>query len=224
MKANGGVNAILVGLTVFSLNGAGQAAVIGTATLKANPPAVGFAAPDAALGAPWVSYVLRLQSTAGELIGGIDVDIFGSLHQRWDYDSSEGPFPTSSSLNQTNGDSHLMAQSFGFGGPTEDNPGTGSPLPNTATAYYGVGSHIGGTWGISSPQTSANLAYIVVPSNQLHLLDIEVNVANANGSIIGRLTERDFFPNVPEPASGVLLVVGILASTCARRRYFHRAS
>ena len=64
------------------LSGSVEGAVMGVATLHAIPPGVPFTSPDSALGAPWVSYSLDLQSTAGELIGAIDAEIKGPLHQR----------------------------------------------------------------------------------------------------------------------------------------------
>ena len=78
-------------------------------------------------------YTLGLQSTAGELIGAVDVSITGQLHQRWTFDEDSAAMflpTTSNSGNITNGDSHLRAVTgamFGAG-PIEDNPGTGSPL------------------------------------------------------------------------------------------------
>ncbi len=170
-----------------------EAAVIGTATLVRQPPGVPFAAPDAALPAPWVGYSLGLQTTASELIAGIDVTIHGTLHQRWVFNEDFAMFdPTPNSANQSNGDSHLRAPAqIGFNGPSEDNSGNGSPLADTATSDYGVGSFLSGTWGVTNA-TTANLAYIVIPSGSEPLTDIRVLVGNSQGDIIGELTSRDF--------------------------------
>jgi hypothetical protein len=185
--------ALVVALAVSS---AAQAAILGTATLKGNPPGVAFTSPDQALAAPWQSYALDLASNAGELIGGIDVVISGQLHQRWTFDEDAGAFiATGNSANTTNGDSHLRAVTgaiFGAG-PTEDNPGTGSPLANTATAQYGVGTSLSGAWGITAAASTASLAYIVIPANSIPTLNIAVKVADPGGNIIGDLNCSSFF-------------------------------
>lgn len=165
------------------------AAVIGSATLVRNPPTIPFSAPDAALGAPWVAYTLDLQATAGEIIAAVDVSITGPLHQRWVFNEDlEAYAPTAISANITSGDSHLRAPAgglFAFG-PSEDNSGTGSPLADTVTSHYGVGSFLRGAWGIPTATQSGNaaLAYIVVPSNRIHELSIRVLAANPHGDII----------------------------------------
>lgn len=173
-----------------TLCGSVEAAVIGTATLKADPPGVAFTSPDAGLGAPWVSYVLSVQTTAGELIGGLDVDIEGPLHQRWNFNEDSGLFlPTTNSQNQTNGDSHFMASAGAlfFDLLHEDNSGAGSPLSDTTSADYGVGSFMNGAWGLATPATSTNVAYIVVPQDQLSAINVRVVVADPAGNIIGRI-------------------------------------
>ncbi len=176
-----------------------QAAVIGTTALVRNPPGVPFNAPEAALGAPWVGYTLGLATNAGELIGGIDVSIGGTLHQRWtvgeDPDTGDPiNVSTPNSTNATAGDSHLRAVTgalFGSG-PDEDNSLAGSPLANTATNTYGVGSFLKGAWGITNALTTANLAYIVIPFGSQTTTDIRVAIADPNGNIIGNLTSANF--------------------------------
>lgn len=210
--------ALVVALAAGSM---AQAAVIGSATLKGNPPGVAFTSPDAALGSPWVSYALDLSTTAGELIGGIDVSITGQLHQRWTFDEDQGVFvPTGNSANMTNGDSHLRAVTgalFGAG-PTEDNPGTGSPLPDTATSDYGVGTSLSGAWGITAAASTASLAYIVVPATSLTTpgqFAISVSVANPAGDIIGTL-DRSAFAGLPSAGGGTVTVGDLnLASLAA---------
>ena len=87
----------------------------------------------------------------------------------WVFNEDSGTYdPTPSSANQSNGDSHLRRPAGGlffYMGPYEDNSGTGSPLADTVTADYGVGSFLQDVWGIPSPTTTtASVAYIVVPA------------------------------------------------------------
>jgi hypothetical protein len=191
-------------LAVVVLGGTyAQAAVIGVTTLVREPPVTPFSAVagtnDVSLGAPWVGYTLGVQSdNVAELIGGIDVLINGQLHQRWtpgeDENGDPTNLPTGNSGNATNADSHLRASAgalFGAG-PTEDNSGAGSPLANTASAFYGVGSALSGAWGILIPGSTANVAYIVVPKGSEPQLDIRAVIASPTGDIIGQLDESDF--------------------------------
>lgn len=193
-----------IGLAVLGIVGAvvlstsASAAIVGTATLKANPPGVAFGSPDAALAAPWKSYSLDINGNAGEIIAAVDVSITGQLHQRWTFDEDSGNFvQTANSANQANGDSHLRALTgalFGSG-PSENNPGTGSPLPSTASAQYGVGTSLAGAWGIPGPSqsSSASLAYIVIQDSSLPQTNIAVKVADGLGNIIANLGCSDFF-------------------------------
>ncbi len=188
-------------IAVWEFGTIAEAAIIGTATLVRNPPTVPFTAPESALGAPWVGYELSLQSTAGEIIAAVDVTINGQLHQRWsDIDFDTIPDPSPNSANVSQGDSHLSAipGALFASGPVEDNPGTGSPL-TSGSFLYGVGTYLRGAWGIraASQTTSASLAYIVIPSGSLHLLDVRVRAANSAGDIIADLTESDFFDVFP---------------------------
>jgi hypothetical protein len=170
-----------------------QAAVIMTSTLVRNPPGTPFTSPDTGLGSPWRGYTLGLETTAGELIGGINVLVTGQLHQRWtpgeDDDGNPTLLPTANSANATNGDSHLRAVAGGLfaWGPLEDNSLAGSPLANTATAAYGIGTYLRGAWGIPNAQTTANVAYIVVPAGSEPTTNVIMEVANPMGDIIGRI-------------------------------------
>src|SRR5688500_3045530 len=87
---------MLAALVVLPASGA-LAAIMAVATPVANPPGTAFTAPDAGLGAPWRSYQLSLQATAGELVGAVDVTINGPLHQRWgpdnDFNGEGDPTP-----------------------------------------------------------------------------------------------------------------------------------
>jgi hypothetical protein len=185
-----------------------SAAIIGTATLIKSPPGAAYSSPDAALGSPWVSYRLSVSSTNGEIIQAIQANITGQLHQRWNPDpDNDGAFlPTAQSTNQANGDTHLLAPSgslFGSG-PTEDNPGTGSPLASTATAKYGVGTSLQGAWSLvgANVGSAANVAYLVIPKGTEINWNISIQVADPNGATIGTLTAADFgwgFPPLNPP-------------------------
>jgi hypothetical protein len=218
---------VLVAAATFC--GLAEGAVLGTATLERNPPGLPFSAPDGDLSSPWVAYSLSLQSTTSTKIAALDVRIKGPLHQRWVYNDSTATFdPTPNGVEMSSGDSHLLApvnNTLLVIGPSEDNSGVGSPLADTASSDYGIGSMLHGVWGYvsASHSTSHTFAYIVVPRGQLSALDIEVQSASGAGEIFNTLTERDFFPNVPEPTSSVLLGVGlIIGGLLARRRQHDR--
>ncbi len=202
MNANGTVKSIQ---KIASNPDNGPTEVVGTATLLANPPSIAFASPDVALGSPWVSYALDLATTNGALIGGVDVTITGQLHQRWTFDEDSGTFlPTANSNDISTGDSHLRSVSgalFGAG-PSENNSGADSPLSDTATFDYGVGTTLSGAWGIVSATSTATMAYIVTRSDSILNLDISVKVANPDGDIIGTLDESDFGFGDPMLADG----------------------
>lgn len=203
---------VCAALVAVMLAATAQAAIIGTATLQRQPPGNPFASPDAALGAPWVGYSLGLQSD-GEIIAAVDVTINGQLHQRWtpgeDENGDPVDLPTANSANQTNGDSHLRAVTgalFGAG-PFEDNSKVGSPLANTPTAVYGIGTTLSGAWGIplASQGTTANLAYIVIPENSKPSIDIRVKVAGQDGGILADLP-ASAFPGFGQPTNATPIV------------------
>lgn len=171
--------------------GSVQAGILGSSTLVKQPPGTAFASPDAALGAPWLGYSLGIQTTLGEMIGGVDVTIRGQFHQRWipgeDDNGVSFNIPTPNSANATNGDSHLRPAAGSLFGvaPMEDNTGTGSPLVSNAAAYYGVGNILSGQWSLPTPSTNISVAYIVVPKNSLPTLDIRIRVTDPEGKAIG---------------------------------------
>src|SRR5689334_21786941 len=115
-------------LCVALMAASAQAALMAVATPVKTPPGTPFLAPDAALGAPWVSYQLSVTSTnPAELIGAVDVTINGNkLHQRWndtDFDGITDPSAQNPSVSDGRGDSHLTAPAgspFGLG-PNETN-------------------------------------------------------------------------------------------------------
>lgn len=178
--------------------GSADAAVEGTITLMRDPSiGLPFTTPDASLPAPWVSYALGLRTTAGELIAGVEATLHGQFHQRWNFDEDLGSFQqTSNNANISNGDSHLRAAAgalFAFG-PTENNSGASSPLPDTPISDYGVGTTLQGAWGIPPAQTTTNLAYIVIPKGSQPTLNFAIRVADPGGNIIGELNEFSFVP------------------------------
>jgi hypothetical protein len=209
--------------TVLSWKVAAPAQIVASATLIKDP-AIGipFNAPDAALGSPWVSYKLSVAVTFG-ILEAFDVSIDGPLHQRWDDTNSDGTFePTVVGTEQSSGDSHLLIPAgslFGFL-PTEDNPGTGSPLASTFVSKYGIGSSLHGAWAPAAAVQSADVAYIVVPKGSERSLEIQVLAADPADPTY-RLTTKDFFP-VPEPARIMLaLVAGAALTGIAWRQTRH---
>ncbi len=215
--------AAVAGVAMFTVGTAAEAAVIGTATLIKDPAhGIPFAAPDAALGAPWVSYELGLASNAGELIGAVNVLIHGPLHQRWVFNEDTGVFDsTHNSTNRSNGDSHVHNVSglLFYTGPNEDNSGVGSPLADTPNYDYGVGTFLTDVWGITGPTTTASLAYVVFPADKKYDFDISVQVADPNGNIIDALDETDFFPT-PEPTTWSMIgtALACFAGAVSRNR------
>ena len=117
----------------------------------------------------------------------------------------------------SNGDSHMLASIglFGFGGPSEDNPGVGSPLGHTAARFYGVGTYLSGAWALVTPTANADLAYLVVSKNAIHQIGGTIKVSNSQGQIIADLAFA-----IAEPASAVLAIVTLvgLAAALQRRR------
>jgi hypothetical protein len=204
---------------------ASNAAVTGTATLIKDPSiGLPFAAPDSALGAPWVSYLLTIQATAGERIQAIDAHIKGSLHQNWTgVDCSGGGFcgGTFNSTNETNGDSHALAPPeallLDFGG--EDNSFMGSPFSDPLVDAYGVGTYLRGVWtfqGINGWRSQAKVAYLVIPRGAERTLDIRIQVGDPTGEVIADLRARSFF--VPEPSTAILAGTLVLGASFIRPR------
>jgi hypothetical protein len=202
---------------VCVLASASSAAIIGSATLVKNPPGTPFNAPDAALGSPWQSYILSVTADAGETIQAVQAVFTGSMHQRWDdtdFDDDPSNNPTGNGTNKTGGDTHLLAPTgslFGSG-PTENNPGTGSPLSagNSVSRMYGVGNSLTGAWSLTgaSVGSSAEVAYLVINPNDFTGFNIEVKVANPLGETLATLTKANF-PGLP--GGGVVPTVGDLA-------------
>ena len=190
-----------IGFLVLAVTASSFGALLGTATLVKEPPGSAFGAPDAALGAPWVSYILSVKGNAGEVIQAAEANILGQLHQRWtDADGDEvfeATGNSSAASGLTNGDTHLLAPAgalFGSG-PTEDNPGTGSPLTSTGTARYGVGTMLQGAFALTTataPNGSLNVAYLVVPKNAIPQLNLTIKAADPTGAALGTLTLADF--------------------------------
>ena len=211
------VIAFCVSLISLTMAERGHATLIANATLVKNPPGTPFSAPEAALGAPWVSYQLSITSTnPAELIGAVDVTINGNkLHQRWvdtDFDGTTDPTPQSPAIADGRGDSHLTAPAgspFGFG-PFETNTKAGSPLPGSPGATeYGLGN-LSGAWGLLVPSTTANLAYIVINSQDASpRFDITVKAATPNGT--------PFNNGVPLTGDMFSVLLRRAAAHCGRR-------
>jgi hypothetical protein len=172
-----------------------KAGVIVTGTLIRDPSAaLPFTAPDAALGAPWISYRLSLEAFGGDTIQAVEATITGQLHQRWTSSNVDGIYDTSTgnSTNQSNGDSHFMAITAGSqmlfaNGPNEDNDISTSPLSpsNTDATGWGVGTSMSATFGpAGAAVTQMNVAYIVIPKGSEPNLNIRLNVFNPVGDLI----------------------------------------
>jgi len=219
-------NLLLVAtVVVMPWSNSADAAVFVSVT-KVKDPAGGspFDAPDAALPAPWVSYRLSMHSDAIDMLQIYQVRISGPLHQRWIDTNSDSIFePTASGTEQSSGDSHLLVPPgalFGSG-PTETNPGTGSPLASSGTALYGIGDSLYGAW--ANPFVGAtDLAYIVIPSGMERSLSINVQSVSPVDAFY-TFTIKDFFPPVPEPAS-VVLAAAALAVFCVSGRSRRKCS
>lgn len=194
---------------------AANAGIVGSATVVAPP----FAAPDAAL-TGFVAYQLSIATDDGSLISAVDVSMLGKFHQRWsdtDFDGIPNPSPNGPASNGR-GDTHLTLISGALVGsaPTENNNIFPSPLPD-GVFDYGVGTILGGAWGIPGPSqtTGANLAYIVIPEGSIPTMSINVQVATSNGTF--PLDLGDFFVLVPEPSSMIMAGMGLIGLAFRRR-------
>lgn len=197
-----------------------RAGVVATATLVKDPAnGIPFEGAEAALGAPWVSYLLEWEDmTQRSKFLALDVSIKGPLHQRWIDSNSDGIFEsTPRDLDTFGGDSHLLASNgslFGAG-PFEDSGSAGSPFADSISTDFGVGTTLSGAWAIPSPERGfkATVAYIVIPKGSESELDIRIRAIFDESSelyeTILSVDENDFFPAVPEPAGILLIVSGI---------------
>lgn len=139
-----------------AFTGAASAAIIGTSTAVAPP----FAGAEAGL-TGFTAYKLGLVSD-GAPISAVDVVITGQLHQRWTVGidpETELPVTTptpNGNATTLSADSRLAIPANGLLAvpATEDNSGVGSPLPDTATRDYGLGTTLFGAWGIPGDRKS----------------------------------------------------------------------
>ncbi len=179
----------------------------------ATPP---FSAPDAAL-TGFTSYQVNAVTTAGELISAVDVNFTGTFHQRWaDLDFggvADDPSPVGQASN-TRGDSHLtlVAGALIGSAPSEDNSLSGSPLPITSTAGYGLGTFMRGAWGIpgASQTTSATLGLSVQPIGSMNLLSY--SIATNQGTFTGEAVV-----GIPEPSTFALAGLSLIGLVMRRR-------
>lgn len=176
-----------------------------------------FSSPDAAL-TGHTGYILSLQTDDGSLISAVDVNITGQLHQRWNFSADDEVFVgTPSSLNITNGDSHLLIPANGLiaSTPTENNNVSPSPLADTATRDYGYGSFLKGAWGVpgTSQTNKLDFAYIVVPNDSVPQISIAGLAATSNGTF--PFSHRQIIPlpppvltSNPVPGPGIECFIG----------------
>ena len=209
-------------LVIFVNTQIGHASLVLQTTFVKSPPGTPFLAPDAALPSPWRSYQLAVVTTGpGELIGAVEVTFTGNkLHQRWndiDFDGDTDPSPNGAASNGR-GDSHLTAPAgspFGFG-PTETNTKVGSPLTSVpGTTEYGLGN-LGGAWGLLTPASTANIAYIVTDRQFTFdgFLDLPFIIKAANPAGV----RYNDIVNVPEPTALALFAIVTVCLGFIRRR------
>lgn len=200
-----------------ALTGTASAAIIGSATVVAPP----FAGTEAGL-AGFTAYKLSLASD-GAPISALDVLINGALHQRWTKvtDEESGavivtPTPVGNATTLS-ADSRLNIPANGLiaAAGAEDNSGSGSPLADTATRDYGMGTFLSGAWGIPGPSqtNSLDFAYIVVPDGTAPSLQMRVEVASNDGTF--SFDTADFF--IPEPTSLSLAGLSLIGLVLRRR-------
>lgn len=171
----------LSAVAALALAGQAVAAVMGLSQVV-NPP---FTTDTTLTG--YKGYILSVMTDDGSLISAVDVNITGNLHQRYNFNADLEDFAaTPSSTNKTNGDSHLLVPATGLIGsaPAEDNNISASPVPDSASRDYGIGSFLRGAWGIpGTEQTNkAELAYIVVKDGETPNISVTANIASANGT------------------------------------------
>jgi hypothetical protein len=207
--------------TLFALAVVTLGAQIATAGIVINGGFVAikeapFASPDAALQG-YKAYLLTATTTdPNEVISAVDVSFAGSFHQRWNDSDDDGVFEPSPSGNSTahNGDSRLTPITGALVGsaPTENNTGTGSSLPDTATRDYGLGTTLAGAWGIpgASQTGTATLGYVVIPDGSVATLTYAIATS------VGTFAGVETFP-VPEPATLAMAGMSLIGLVLRRR-------
>jgi hypothetical protein len=207
-------------LAALAVGTAANAAVVATVT-PVGTPTVG-----ATVLTGWTGYTVTLTSTTpGSNVTAFDFfnqggGFFGPMHQQWarEFDEDLEVFTFTPTPKRPHVASNALDSAFlDFvtiampDPPTEDNPGTGSPLAHTATRYRGVGTSLTGSFGLDpvSQAQSIDVAYIVVRDGEAVSFfgqGVEGGVAYPVMGVI------------PEPATMGLLAPLALGLLARRRR------
>jgi hypothetical protein len=218
---------------------ASQAAVTVSYTIVRGPDALApaFVGPGAAqlnaAGGNWVGVKLTAtEDTAGLVLKGFDVSgargIFAPMHQRWvdsDFDTIFESTPTGAVTATTTGDSHLLIAANSQQGTTatEDNSGTGSPVPTDDDEQYGLGTFVKGAWALDPANygMALDFAYLVLKADVERIINLNIAVtrgpaASSNNELVDMPNVQVVVPAIPEPAS--LSLLGLSALGLLRRR------
>lgn len=151
-------------------------------------PAGDLGGPDS----PWVSYTLGLTADDGSNIAALDFTLRGTFHQQWSSLVEGDPFEPTPSGAARNFDSHLtpIPSALILKLHEDSNPNSNDPatplLPNSSRRQSGIGTTLGGVWGIpGADQTpSLDFAYIVVPRNaDLSQIQFDIDVSTHNSGV-----------------------------------------
>jgi hypothetical protein len=171
--------------------------------------------------------VLAKGTQPNEVVTAMAVQVTGPLHQRWTFNEETEAYDLPSLFNTnsnpasgiTRFDSHFLFNGTDVtqvsGRNSEDNSLIGSPLANTATSGYGLGSKMQGVFGLPT-NLQANqvpVLYLVVANDQQLVLSSQIPCGGGGfGSRIGaqdqgKSTFADVTIAIPEPMSLSLLAL-----------------